>query len=269
MTATALGSVPILMYHEVAECPPAATRRLSVAPASFDEQLAFLADEGFTGMTLSALAQAFETGAPLPARPVVITFDDGYAGVARQAWPLLKKHGFPATVFVTTGWISDAGPHAAGAPLGEMLAWDQIRELAAAGIEMAAHSHSHPQLDQLDDRALSHELRHSRELLEDGLGAPVRTLAYPYGYASKRVRLATRAAGYSCAAAVRNVRATPFEDLYMLPRLTVRRATDDSAFAALATGTAGPILRQERLLTAGWSSVRTARRIAKWVSNHG
>jgi peptidoglycan/xylan/chitin deacetylase (PgdA/CDA1 family) len=261
-------SVPVLMYHDVAERPPAATRRLSVTPRALEAQLDFLAGAGFTGMTLSDLAAAFQSSGPLPERPVVITFDDGYAGVAGDALPLLRRYDFPATVFVTTGWISDAGRNAAGTPLAEMLSWTQIRELAGQNIEIGAHSHSHPELDQLAADALCRELAHSRDLLEEGTGAPVRTLAYPYGYSSRRVRLAARAAGYVCAASVRNVRATPSDDLFMLPRLTIRRVTDQSAFAAVVTGSDGPVLRQERLLTTGWASIRRARRAAKWVRNN-
>ena len=82
------------------------------------------------------------------------------------------------------------------------------------------------------------------------------TLAYPYGYSSTRVRLAARAAGYRCAAAVRNVRATPSDDLFMLPRLTIRRVTDQTVFAAVMTGSDGRVFRRDRLLTAGWASVR-------------
>lgn len=261
-------SVPILMYHAVTEHPRAQTRRLSVTPRSLEEQLAFLVDHGFTGLTFSELADAFRAGGILPKRPVVLTFDDGYADFGREVWPILRRYEFPATVFVTSGWISDAGPHAAGTPLDRMLSWAQIRELAAANIEIGAHSHSHPELDQLSGAALCRELGDSRALLEEGIGAPVRTLAYPYGYSSKRVRLAARAAGYRCAAAVRNVRATPSDDLFMLPRLTIRRSTDQTAFAAVVTGSDGPVLRHDRLLTAGWASVRRARRAAKWIRGY-
>jgi len=261
-------SVPILMYHAVAEHPPAATRRLSVTPRSLEQQLAFLVDHGFTGMTFSDLADAFETGKALPKRPVVLTFDDGYADFARDVSPILRRYGFPATIFITTGWISDVGPHAAGTPLDQMLNWAQIQELAAAGIEIGAHSHSHPQLDQLADATLCRELGDSRALLEEGISAPVRALAYPYGYSSTRVRLAARAAGYRCAAAVRNVRATSSDDLFMLPRLTIRRSTDQTVFAAVMTGSDGRVFRRDRVLTAGWASVRGARRTAKWVLGH-
>jgi peptidoglycan/xylan/chitin deacetylase (PgdA/CDA1 family) len=258
-------SVPILMYHAVAENPSAATRRLSVSPRSLNEQVAFLVDRGFTGMTFSDLADAFETGKALPERPVVLTFDDGYADFAHAAWPIFQRYDFPATVFVTSGWIADAGPNAAGVPLDRMLNWAQVRELAAAGIEIGAHSHSHPELDQLADTTLCEELRVGRALLEDAIGAPVRALAYPFGYSSPRVRLAARAAGYRCAAAVRNVRATSSDDIFMLPRLTIRRSTNHVVFASAVTGGDKRIFRRDRLLTAGWASVRSARRARKRV----
>ena len=256
-------TAPILMYHSVAQEPPAATRRLSVTPGAFEEHVAYLANSGYTGLTFSDLADAFRTGATLPQRPVVLTFDDGYADFASEAWPVLRRYSFPATVFVTTGWVANAGTDAAGAPLDHMLNWAQVCELSAAGIEMAAHSHSHPQLDQLSDAALREELGRSRALLEDATGAPVRSLAYPFGYSSTRVRLAARSAGYRCAASVRNLRATPSEDLFTLPRLTIRRSTDPATFAAIVTGT--DAFRRDRLLTAGYACVRGARRVAKQV----
>lgn len=258
-------SVPILMYHAVTEHPRAQTRRLSVTPRSLEEQLAFLVDHGFTGLTFSELADAFRAGGILPKRPVVLTFDDGYADFGREVWPILRRYEFPATVFVTSGWISDAGPHAAGTPLDRMLSWAQIRELAAANIEIGAHSHSHPELDQLADDTLCGELRVGRALLEDCVGAPVRALAYPFGYSSPRVRLAARAAGYRCAAAVRNIRATSSDDLFMLPRLTIRRSTNHMVFASAVTGGDKRVFRRDRLLTAGWASVRSARRARKRV----
>lgn len=253
------------MYHSVAENPSAATRRLSVTTSSLEEQIAFLVDRAFTGMTFSDLADAFETGKALPERPVVLTFDDGYADFASAAWPVLRRYGFPATVFVTSGWIADSGPYAAGMPPDQMLNRVQVRELAAAGIEIGAHSHSHPQLDQLAQAALCEELRVGRVLLEDCIDAPVRALAYPFGYSTPRVRLAARAAGYRCAAAVRNVRATPSDDIFMLPRLTICRSTDQMAFASIMAGRDTRVFWRDRLLTAGWASVRAARRAGKWA----
>lgn len=261
-------SVPILMYHAVAEKPPAATRRLSVSPGSLEEQVVFLAESGFTGMTFSELADAFATGRVLPERPVVLTFDDGYADFADSAWSILARYGFPATVFVTSGWIADAGAKAAGTPLGQMLTWAQVRELAAAGVEIGAHSHSHPELDQLTDTTLCDELRVGRELLEDCIGAPVRALAYPFGYSTPRVRLAARAAGYRCAAAVRNVRASSSDDAFLLPRLTIRRSTNRAVFSSVMTGADRRIFLRDRVLTAGWATVRSSRRTRKWVLSH-
>ncbi|MDX1889950.1 polysaccharide deacetylase family protein [Mycolicibacterium sp. 050158] len=259
-------SVPILMYHSVAEDPPASTRRLSVSPHAFAEQVALLAGCGFTAMTFSALADAFETKRSLPERPVVLTFDDGYADFAANAWPILKRHGFPATVFVTTGWMADAGPNAAGRPLDAMLDRAQVRALADAGIEIGAHSHSHPKLDQLSDVALRRELVDGRALLEEYVDAPVEAIAYPYGYSNRRVRLATQAAGYRRAAAVRNLRATPTDDLFRLPRLTIRRSTSQATFAAAVAGNDGRLFWRDRLMTAGWASVRGVRRAGRRVT---
>jgi peptidoglycan/xylan/chitin deacetylase (PgdA/CDA1 family) len=256
-------SVPILLYHAVADHPAATTHRLSVTPRMLEDELEFLAGHGFTGITVSELADAYRTGGALPKRPVVLTFDDGYESVAQDAWPILRRHGFPATVFVTTGWIADAGEDAAGKPLDRMMSWAQVRQLAAEGIEIGAHSHSHPELDQLDNAALSWELRHSRDLLESAIGTPVPALAYPFGYSSKRVRSAVSAAGYRCAAAVRNLRARPADDLFMLPRFTIRRATDPVTFAAAVTGADRRLYRRDHVLTAGWACVRGARRGAK------
>lgn len=253
------------MYHAVAQNPAAATLRLSVSPEALEDQLAFLAENGFTGMTFSAVAEALAAGTPLPKRPVVFTFDDGYADFAREAWPLLDRYGFPATVFVTTGWVADAGPRAAGVALDKMLTWAQIRDLAAAGVEIGAHSHSHPQLDQLPDAELHQELSESRTQLEECTGAAVRTLAYPFGYSSKRVRHAVRSAGYRYAASVRNVLATPEEDPLRIPRLTIRRNTDLSTFATVMSGPSDRAFRRDRMLTAGWASVRAARRATNWV----
>lgn len=196
------------------------------------------------------------TGAAPVARPVVLTFDDGYADFHERALPLLARYGFPATLFVTTGWLRDAGPYAAGRPLGRTLSWSELEEVAAAGVEIGGHGHSHAQLDQLGDRALRVELWQGRELLEQRLGRPVPTMAYPYGYSSARVRGAARAAGYAAACAVGNALPEAGSDVLAVPRLTVRAATSAAAFARALEGHG---YRADRVLTKGYAVVRRSR----------
>ena len=175
------------MYHSVSEAPSASARALSVRPAVFGAQLGSLRREGFTGLTFGELGRRRRTGEPLPARPIVLTFDDGYADLIEEALPKLIEHGFPATVFVTTGWLRDAGRRAAGTAPGRMLSWAQLATLSAAGIEVAAHSHSHPQLDQISGTRLRADLGDCKQLLEDRLGRP---------FAASPTRTGTPASGY-------------------------------------------------------------------------
>lgn len=252
--------VPILMYHSVTQDPPAETRSLSVRPADLRWQLQFLRDHGFTGLTFGDLCVRVRSGAAMPERPVVLTFDDGYADTHEEALPLLAEHGFPATVFVTTGWLRDAGRWAAGKPLDRTLGWTQVEELADSGIEIAAHSHSHAQLDQLDDRMLRSELTLGKSLAEERLGRPVPSLAYPYGYSSSRVRRGAEAAGYSQAAAVSNDAADATADAFAVPRLTVRRSTTPEVFSRIVfCEQLNRVFRRDRALTAGFSLVRRSR----------
>lgn len=250
-------SVPVLMYHSVSDAPAASARALSVRPATFAAQLRYLRDEGFSGLTFGDLCQRRRGGQSLPARPIVLTFDDGYADLIEEALPLMLEHGFPATVFVTTGWLRGAARHAAGTPPGRMLTWGQLAELSSAGVEIGAHTHSHPQLDQIRHPRLRAELADSRRLLEGRLGHSVHSLAYPYGYSSKRVRAAARETGYLQAASVANAAARPSCDPFAVPRLTIRRTTSPAAFALIAGQQRISLLyAPAHALTAGRAAVR-------------
>ncbi|MEU5884618.1 polysaccharide deacetylase family protein [Spirillospora sp. NPDC047279] len=258
-TSSAGGGIPVLMYHSIREHPPRETAGLAVRPGAFADQMALLADRGFTPIPFSAL----RGGGDLPRRPVVITFDDGYADFHEHALPVLDGHGFTATVFVTTGWLADAGADAAGRPLDAMLSWAQVGEATAHGIEIGGHSHSHPQLDQLGDAALRDELTRNRGLLEDRLGRPVRTMAYPFGYSSVRVRRAVRAAGYDAACSVEN-RLGGVDDVLAIPRLTVRMSTSLGTFERVADGRGIPLIYlKDRVLTRGYAVVRRTRFAAR------
>jgi peptidoglycan/xylan/chitin deacetylase (PgdA/CDA1 family) len=261
MTMAAPVRVPILMYHEIAE-PAQTASRLAVSPANFAAQLGYLRGAGFTAMTAAGLSARLAGDAgPLPDRPVVLTFDDGYADFHSRAMPLLDQHGFTATLFVTTGWEQDAQQDARlrrSAP-GRMLNRTQLTEAAQTGIEVAAHTRSHPQLDQLPEQLVREELRTSKRWLEDELGLAVPGLAYPFGYSSELVRRVAREAGYRYAHAVGNRTASSSEDPFAVPRLTVRRATTLSEFRRLADGRATLRLLEDRALTRAWSVVRQAR----------
>ncbi|MFC3577330.1 polysaccharide deacetylase family protein [Streptomyces yaanensis] len=255
-------TVPILMYHSVATAPNDATRVLSVAPEAFAEQMAQLADLGFTPVTTADLARSWRQGGPLPARPVLITFDDGYEGVHRHALPVLAKHGFASTLFVSTGWIR--GAHDTGGGLDTMLDWDQVRDLAGSGVEIGGHSHTHPQLDQLADDALRFELLRCQEIITDELGTRPVSFAYPYGYSSRRVRRTVRETGYRQSLAVGNGLARRRQGPYALQRVTVRRTTGAEEFERLVQGRAiARNFARDRALTKGYAVVRRARQVCR------
>lgn len=254
--------VPILMYHSVATAPNDATRALSVAPEAFSEQMAMIGDLGLTPVDTAGLAAGWRTGRPLPPRPVLITFDDGYEGVHRHALPVLAKHGFASTLFVSTGWIK--GAYDTGGGLDTMLDWDQVRELAAADVEIGGHSHTHPQLDQLDDDRLRYELSRCREIVADELGTAPASFAYPYGYSSRRVREAVRESGYAQALAVGNALARRRQGPYALRRVTVRRSTGIEEFGRLLEGRSiARTFAGDRALTKGYALVRRARQVRR------
>lgn len=261
-TPTAPPAVPILMYHAIAECPGRSAYRLSVAPEAFAEQMDLLAGSGFSPLTAQELSAAWRYGAVLPPRPVLITFDDGYEGVHRHALPVLSRHGFPATVFVTTGWLR-GGETAESAPC-TMLDWHQVHELSDAGVEIGAHTHCHPQLDQLVDDRLWFELLHCRQLLGEELGRRPVSFAYPYGYSSARVRRAVGDAGFAIGLSVGNAMARPTQGAYALRRLTVRRSTGIEEFERLVEDRwIGPNFVVDRLLTQGFAVGRISQRAAR------
>ncbi|MFE5484861.1 polysaccharide deacetylase family protein [Streptomyces sp. NPDC056527] len=255
------------MYHAVDHRPAPATHRLSVSPEAFAEQMAMVADRGLTPLTTAELATAWRTGGTLPARPVLITFDDGYEGVYRHALPVLAKHGFASTLFVSTGWLRGAYDEG-GAP-DTMLDWDQVRELAAAGTEIGGHTHTHPQLDQVDDRRLWYETLRCKEIVREELGRAPVSFAYPYGYSNRRVRRTVRAAGYAQALAVGNATARRRQGPYALERVTVRRSTGIEEFERLVEGRAiGRAFAADRVLTKGYAVVRRARGALRAAGRH-
>ncbi|MEC4021117.1 polysaccharide deacetylase family protein, partial [Streptomyces sp. H27-D2] len=227
-------------------------------------QMDLLGERGFTPVTTERLAGAWRSGGPLPQRPVLITFDDGYEGVHRHALPVLDEHGFTGTLFASTGWLR--GRYETPGALDTMLDWQQVRELADAGLEIGGHSHTHPELDQLTDERLWFEVLRCREILADELGRAPVSFAYPYGYSSRRVRRTVRSAGFAQSLAVGNALASRCQGPYALERVTVRRGTGIGEFGGLLEGRAiARNFARDRALTKGYAVVRRTRQVVRKV----
>jgi peptidoglycan/xylan/chitin deacetylase (PgdA/CDA1 family) len=191
-------TVPILCYHRLGT----ASSKMVVAPSSFEAQLDWLARNDYRVIPLADLSAFLAGKKALPRRSVVITFDDGYESVYRHAYPLLKRHGFPATVFVYTDFVG----------AGDALTWPQLREMAASGlVDIQSHSKSHRNLierrqGESDERyraAIDQEMRVPRETLERRLPQnPVQHLAYPFGDANEAVLDSAARHGYQLGATV-------------------------------------------------------------------
>ncbi|GBD14875.1 Poly-beta-1,6-N-acetyl-D-glucosamine N-deacetylase [bacterium HR25] len=231
--------VPIFIYHHVLPSLPAEglRRSLSVSIPQLEEQLAYLQARGYQTVSLVDLFNALYYGLPLPPRPVILTFDDGYDDAYAHAFPLLKRYGFTATFAVVTGFLGQPG----------YLTWEQVREMAEAGMEIVSHTAHHVDLAAAPPEQARQELRESRAALEEALGRPVQLLVYPYGEpftragseARERVVRLVREEGYVGALAALGglwpLEQRP-DNVYRLYRLGVSPGMPLSRFAALLEG---------------------------------
>ena len=201
----------VVTYHSISAGPPP----LAVWPRQFEAHLDAFEAAGYEAVSLNGLVEAFKGDGRLPDRCFVLTFDDGYRDFVDAALPILERRGLEATLFVTAA--ADRSGLEGGAA-GPLVAFEDLSELAGRGVEIGAHSVSHPDLTTLGDDELGHELRRSRDVLEHHTRRPVEHFAYPYGFYDARVREATGAV-FRSAVTTRLVLAGPGADVLALPRL--------------------------------------------------
>ncbi|HEX6782273.1 MAG TPA: polysaccharide deacetylase family protein [Solirubrobacterales bacterium] len=214
--------VPVLMYHAFGRREE--NDRFVVSRRSLRRQLRLLRLLGYRGVHFEDLVDDLRAGRLPPRRAVAITIDDGYLDNLEVAAPVLRRHGFPATIFLVTermGGVNDWTEDGAlsGRPL---LSWEQAAGMAGEGIRLAAHTRNHPALPTLGPDEIAAELRGSREDLEARLGAPARSFAYPYGELSDEVVALTAAAGFEAACTVEPRLTRLAEDPLRIPRIEVR-----------------------------------------------
>ncbi|HWO43875.1 MAG TPA: polysaccharide deacetylase family protein [Candidatus Eisenbacteria bacterium] len=179
------GRLAILTFHAIDD----QGSPISFPPELFRRAMGRLHAAGYKTLEPKALARCL-SGEAFPERSFAVTFDDGYQSVYDQAFPVLQRYGFSATVFLATGENN-------GVPGGRrlpsmsgrtMLSWGEIREMQRCGIEVGAHTQTHADLTRLSDARVEAEISGCRRIIEDALGAPPDSFAYPYGRYDVRVR---------------------------------------------------------------------------------
>jgi peptidoglycan/xylan/chitin deacetylase (PgdA/CDA1 family) len=224
-------TVPILMYHLIGDADasaPPITRALTVSPRAFADEMRWIVGHGFHAITQQQLFRALEFGAPLPAKPVMITFDDGYRDVLWNAAPILARLHMPATAYVITGRVSGRDS--------SFLTWPELRELERLDVEIGSHTVHHVELTGLTSVAALDELVVSRRELERHLGHPVQWFAYPAGAVDAAVVPLVREAGYVLAVTTRPGAEQNARDPLELHRYEVLATSGVAGVSSLLSG---------------------------------
>ena len=188
-----------LMYHSVDEDRDD-PYQLTVTPARFARQMAWLHRSGLRGVAVAELLAAHDRGRA--AGLVGLTFDDGYADLPGQVLPVLERFGFTATAYVVAGRLGSHNTWDADAPRKPLMSGEQVRAVARRGLEIGSHGLNHRPLSGLPPEQLALETDRSRELLEDLLQQPVTGFCYPYGALDRQAVAAVRESGYHHAVAI-------------------------------------------------------------------
>jgi peptidoglycan/xylan/chitin deacetylase (PgdA/CDA1 family) len=205
------------MYHYVSEPPADADiyrRDLSVTPANFEAQLAWLQSQGYESITLTDLVYHLSRGWPLPDKPVILTFDDGYRDNYTNAFPLLQEYGYTGTFFLVTGPIDFENP--------DYLTWDMVEEMHQAGMDFQPHSYRHLDLRGTGLDFLIFEILAPKEAIEARTGETPRFYAYPSGRYDDRTIAVLKSANYWGAVITEQGATHTSDGLFELVRVRVR-----------------------------------------------
>lgn len=200
--------VLVLNYHKIDN----KHHSLSVRPADFEAQLKYLSDHGYHSISPDELCEGLAGKGALPEKPVLITFDDGYKDNYANAFPLLKKYGFKATIFVVTSFLGKYPQY---------FTWEQAREMEDYGISIESHTVTHRSMTDLSDEELRMELVESKKKAEDELGHSVDYIAYPTGTYNLHIAEMVKEAGYKAAFTIKYGNVDEASNIYALERVPV------------------------------------------------
>jgi peptidoglycan/xylan/chitin deacetylase (PgdA/CDA1 family) len=232
---------------------------LSFPPSLFESGMRDLHARGYRSITVREASRMLSGSTPWPEKTIALTFDDGYVSVLEQALPVLQETGFRATVFLNTG----------GSAHGELpvmegrkrLSWTQVRQLHEAGVEIGAHTESHPDLTRLPEARIEAEMTASRMAIEDAIGERVASFAYPFGFHNEATRSAARRQ-FECACAGDLGLVSPSSDPWALERVEMHYFNTPATFRLLH----GPRLSAYLALRRAPRLVRQAAQRLMWRS---
>lgn len=205
------GGIPVLNYHQIND---EAHNALTVSTPEFEAQMKYLAENGYHPITTDELADYLETGAALPEKPILITFDDGYIDNYRNAYPILKKYGLKGTIFIITDYLNVYPNY---------LTWEIAQEMQDSGtIDIQCHTMTHVELSKLgSEEELRHEALDSKKAIEAHLKKTVHSIAYPCGSYDDAVLDVIREGGYRTAFTVNYGLDNPGDNPYTLNRVPI------------------------------------------------
>ena len=230
------------MYHSISDDPEPAFSpyyKVCTSPRRFAEHMQWLEDAGWRGVSLSDGLDILAGKKHIDGKPVAITFDDGFRDFHTEAFPILQRHGFSATMYLPTAFI---GNERKTFKTRECLTWAEMRLMHQAGIEFGSHTVNHPKLVDLRWPEIETELRESKATIEQQLGHPINSFAYPYAFPqenqpfTENLTAVLRRLGYqNCATTVvRRERAAPHP--FLIKRLPVNACDDRALLAAKLDG---------------------------------
>lgn len=229
MTQRADSGIPILMYHEVAErtdidaLARKTQRGYILAREDFEQEMELLANAGFHPISLSNLRSWMHDQTVLSPKPIVITFDDGFAGNFKYAFPVLSKLNFTATFFVVSNKIGDSS----------MLNWTELKEMNRHGMSIQSHTANHPLLSTLTEAQTRMELKDSKQAIEDKLGTPVNFLSLPNGDSNPFYAGVAQESGYLGGCCSRFGFNDRYTDLFFWRRIAVKHGISLNNFRGI------------------------------------
>ncbi len=200
-------AVPILAYHQVGDIDDL----YSIPTSQFEEQMAYLASNGYHTISLDDLFNFYDGQGKLPDKPVIITFDDGYEDNYLTALPILEKYNMSATVFIVPNLIATQ----------DYLSWQQVTEMQRRHIEIGSHTMSHIAMDEISEEQQWREASESKRILEQHVDKPIRFFAYPFGQFTTITKQILQAAGYRGACAGMPGLNDKNTDAYAMKRINV------------------------------------------------